>query len=67
MLSRVKCLNLMHDYCVCSQKLSLAVDGHGLWLCANGMKMQPDWGAEIPRLKRANPKSELIARACQTQ
>lgn len=46
-------------------ELSLAVDANGLWLCANGMKMQPDWTAEIPRLKRASLKSELIARACQ--
>ena len=29
------------------------------------MKMQPDWKAEIPRLKRASLKSEMIARACQ--
>jgi 16S rRNA (guanine1516-N2)-methyltransferase len=29
------------------------------------MKMQPDWRAEIPRLKRASLKSEMIARACQ--
>ncbi len=27
--------------------------------------MQPDWKAEIPRLKRASLKSEMIARACQ--
>ena len=27
--------------------------------------MQPDWRAEIPRLKRASLKSEMIARACQ--
>jgi len=26
--------------------------------------MQPDWKAEIPRLKRASLKSEMIARAC---
>ena len=29
------------------------------------MKMQPDWKAEIPRLKRASLKSEMLARACQ--
>ena len=45
-------------------ELALCVDGAGLWLCANGMKMQPDWQAEIPRLKRASLKSEMIARAC---
>jgi 16S rRNA (guanine1516-N2)-methyltransferase len=45
--------------------LALCVDEQGLWLCANGMKMQPDWQAEIPRLKRASLKSEMIARACQ--
>ena len=45
-------------------ELALCVDEAGLWLCANGMKMQPDWQAEIPRLKRASLKSEMIARAC---
>ena len=45
-------------------ELALCVDGDGLSLCANGMKMQPDWQAEIPRLKRASLKSEMIARAC---
>ncbi|MDH2020600.1 class I SAM-dependent methyltransferase [Acinetobacter ursingii] len=45
--------------------LALCVDEHGLWLCANGMKMQPDWKAEVSRLKRASIKSEMIARACQ--
>jgi 16S rRNA (guanine1516-N2)-methyltransferase len=45
-------------------ELALCVDGSGLWLCASGMKMQPDWVAEVPRLKRASLKSELIARAC---
>ena len=45
--------------------LSLMVDAGGLWLTANGMKMQPAWQDEVPRLKRANPKNELIARACQ--
>lgn len=45
--------------------LALCVDENGLWLSANGMKMQPDWKAEIPRLKRATLKSEMIARACQ--
>lgn len=45
--------------------LALCLDQHGLWLCAEGMKMQPDWRAEIPRLKRASLKSELLARACQ--
>lgn len=46
-------------------ELSLIVDENGLWLAANGMKMQPAWQAEMPRLKRASPKNELIARACQ--
>lgn len=45
-------------------ELALCVDDSGLWLCANGMKMQPDWNAEIPRLKRSSLKSEMIARAC---
>ena len=44
--------------------LALCVDQDGLWLCANGMKMQPDWKAEVGRLKRASLKSEMIARAC---
>lgn len=46
-------------------ELALCTDAQGLWLCANGMKMQPDWKAEIPRLKRASLKSEMLARACQ--
>ncbi|MPW44114.1 class I SAM-dependent methyltransferase [Acinetobacter guerrae] len=45
--------------------LALCVDEQGLWLCANGMRMQPDWKAEVSRLKRASIKSEMIARACQ--
>lgn len=45
-------------------ELALCVDTDGLWLCANGMKMQPDWKAEVGRLKRASLKSEMIARAC---
>ena len=45
-------------------ELALCVDAEGLWLCANGMKMQPDWKAEVGRLKRASLKSEMIARAC---
>lgn len=45
-------------------ELALCVDDEGLWLCANGMKMQPDWKAEAGRLKRASLKSEMIARAC---
>ncbi|MDM1758893.1 MULTISPECIES: class I SAM-dependent methyltransferase [unclassified Acinetobacter] len=45
-------------------ELALCVDDLGLSLSANGMKMQPDWKAEIPRLKRASLKSEMIARAC---
>ena len=45
-------------------ELALCVDANGLWLSAHGMKMQPDWSAEISRLKRASLKSEMIARAC---
>jgi len=45
--------------------MALVLDEDGLSLAANGMKMQPDWCAEIPRLKRASLKSEMIARACQ--
>ncbi|TCM60240.1 16S rRNA (guanine1516-N2)-methyltransferase [Acinetobacter calcoaceticus] len=44
--------------------LALCIDAQGLWLCADGMKMQPDWIAELPRLKRASLKSEMLARAC---
>lgn len=44
--------------------LALCTDESGLWLCAHGMKMQPDWKAEIGRLKRASLKSEMISRAC---
>lgn len=44
--------------------LALCADQDGLWLCANGMKMQPDWVGEMGRLKRASLKSEMIARAC---
>lgn len=46
-------------------ELALILDQDGLSLAANGMKMQPDWQAEIPRLKRAGMKSEMLARACQ--
>ena len=46
-------------------EMTLVLDSDGLSLAANGMKMQPDWRAEIPRLKRASLKSEMIARACQ--
>ncbi len=45
--------------------MALVLDEDGLSLSANGMKIQPDWCAEIPRLKRASLKSEMIARACQ--
>ena len=45
-------------------ELALCVDEQGLWLSADGMKMRPDWQAEIPRLKRASLKSEMLARAC---
>ncbi len=46
-------------------ELALVLDQGGLSLTAQGMKMQPDWKAEIPRLKRASIKAEMIARACQ--
>lgn len=46
-------------------ELCLMVDEKGLWLAAEGMKMQPAWYDEISRLKRASPKSEILARACQ--
>lgn len=46
-------------------EVALMIDAEGLWLAANGMKMQPAWPDEIHRLKRATIKSELIARACQ--
>ena len=45
-------------------ELALSADADGLWLCAGGMKMRPDWKAEAGRLKRASLKSEMIARAC---
>lgn len=43
---------------------SLIVDVAGVWLAEDGMKMQPAWSDELPRLKRASIKNELIARAC---
>ncbi|EPF70748.1 class I SAM-dependent methyltransferase [Acinetobacter rudis] len=46
-------------------ELALCLDHEGLWLSAEGMKMQPDWRGETSRLKRASLKSELLARACQ--
>lgn len=46
-------------------EMALVVDSKGLWLSAEGMKMQPAWVDEIGRLKRATLKSEMIARACQ--
>ncbi|KAA8731858.1 rRNA methyltransferase [Acinetobacter qingfengensis] len=46
-------------------QLCLLVDELGLWLAANGMKMQPAWHEETHRLKRASLKTEMIARACQ--
>lgn len=45
-------------------ELSLVFDQDGLSIAADGMKMQPNWVAEIGRLKRASLKSEMIARAC---
>ena len=43
-------------------EMALVLDEDGLSLAANGMKMQPDWRAEIPRLKRASLKSEMITK-----
>ncbi len=45
-------------------ELALICDHGGLWLAANGMKMQPDWVGELPRLQRAGVRSEVLARAC---
>ena len=42
-------------------EMTLVLDSDGLSLAANGMKMQPDWRAEIPRLKRASLKSESMS------
>ena len=44
--------------------MALVYDHTGLSLAANGMKIQPDWLGQLPRLKRASKKNELIARAC---
>ncbi|MEB3768093.1 class I SAM-dependent methyltransferase [Acinetobacter sp. MD2] len=45
--------------------MALVFDEDGLSLSAEGMKMQPNWLAEVPRLKRAGLKTEMLARACQ--
>ncbi len=45
-------------------ELGLIYDEQGLWLAVNGMKMQPDWVGELPRLYRAGIRNELLARAC---
>lgn len=45
-------------------ELCLIYDDYGLWLAANGMKMQPDWVGQLPRLYRAGIRNELLARAC---
>lgn len=47
-------------------EMALLLDDDGLSLSANGMKMQPNWLAEIPRLKRAGLKTEMLARATQS-
>ncbi|MCF9000035.1 class I SAM-dependent methyltransferase [Acinetobacter nectaris] len=47
-------------------ELALVIDRDGLSIAAQGMKMQPDWYAEIPRLKRASLKTEMLARATQS-
>ncbi len=44
--------------------MAIIYDQDGLSLAANGMKIQPDWIGQLPRLKRASKKNELIARAC---
>ncbi|MBF7686021.1 class I SAM-dependent methyltransferase [Acinetobacter sp. B10A] len=46
-------------------ELALVLDEDGLSLTAHGMKMSPDWSAEIGRLKRATLKTEMLARATQ--
>lgn len=48
-------------------ELTLLLDQDGLWLAADGMRMQPDWIGQLPRLKRATIKTELAARACQVE
>ena len=45
-------------------ELCLIYDEQGLWLAANGMKMQPDWVGQLQRLYRAGIRNELLARAC---
>jgi 16S rRNA (guanine1516-N2)-methyltransferase len=45
-------------------ELCLIYDDQGLWLAVNGMKMQPNWVGELPRLYRAGIRNELLARAC---
>lgn len=45
-------------------ELGLIYDEQGLWLAANGMKMQPDWVGQLQRLYRAGIRNELLARAC---
>jgi len=47
-------------------ELALIYDEQGLWLAVNGMKMQPNWVGELPRLYRAGIRNELLARACLT-
>ncbi len=47
-------------------EMALVFDEDGLSLAAEGMKMQPNWLGEIARLKRATLKTEMLARACQT-
>lgn len=72
---RLAALNVATELCIVEKlsarflrlhpELSLLVDHDGLWLAANGMKMQPAWHEELHRLKRATVKNELLARACQ--
>lgn len=47
--------------------MAVIYDQDGLSLAANGMKIQPDWVGQLPRLKRASKKNELIARACHIE
>ena len=45
----------------------LVIDEQGLSLAKDGMQIQPNWCGQLPRLKRATIKNELLARACRIQ
>lgn len=47
--------------------LCLLQDEQGLWLAAQGMRMQPGWAGQLPRLQQASSRNELLARACQVR